>query len=65
MMQLEIHIVATANSQEILELAINRIKEILEIYSEEDNFLRFTFPKITKYELGGGITEVGDVQKEP
>jgi hypothetical protein len=65
MMQLEIHIVATAERQEILELALNRIKEILEIYSEEDNFLRFTFPKITKYEIGGGITEVPNEQKEP
>jgi hypothetical protein len=60
MMHLELHIVATSSSQKLLEVVEERITEVLSYYSKY-----FDGSELAEFEIGGGITEVGDVQEEP
>ena len=60
MFQLELHVFCTSDSQKLLGVVENRIKEVLSYYSKY-----FDGSILDDIEIGGGVTEVGDVQEEP
>jgi hypothetical protein len=62
MFRLELHIVLTSSSPELLEAITNSVKSLLRGYT---GMLTFDGAKLTDIEIGGGVTEIIDVQKDP
>jgi hypothetical protein len=60
MFQLELHVFCTSDSQKLLGVVENRIKEVLSYYS---NY--FDGSILDDIEIGGGVTEVSGVQNNP